>query len=153
MYTSYHLLKRESALVSIIIVHASFFHELTHFSFVCLQDWQHIQLIHVFQDQLVTGQKWSECNVQTGQTNLEAMVDLRNVSIFEEHFYLVVVEKLRNGRSVLHMWRIVISSQGQLQGQSLNNEFTGRQCQGQHHYGKIAQNCYLLIYIYMFSLR
>lgn len=49
-----------------------------------------------------------------GQAHLEAIVDLQNLNQFEEHFYLVVMEKLQNGGgSVLHMWRMVISSESE----------------------------------------
>ena len=75
-----------------------------------LQDWKNIQLIHVFQDQLVTGAKMA---MQTdGPKSLEAIVNLQHVSVFEEVFYLVVIEKVANGPPLVHMWRIVIASQG-----------------------------------------
>ena len=44
----------------------------------------------------------------------EPMVDLQNTIIFNECFYLVVMEKLSGGSTVLHMWRLVISSSGEL---------------------------------------
>ena len=80
-----------------------------------LKDWQHIQMINVFQEQLVTGQKTSRHShrEQPGKDSAsEPMVNLINVTNFEEHFYLVVVEKLASGASVLHMWQIMLSSQG-----------------------------------------
>jgi hypothetical protein len=41
-------------------------------------------------------------------------VDLQNLVTFEEHFYLVVVEKLPHAaHSVLHMWRVVIASESE----------------------------------------
>ena len=72
-------------------------------------------MINVFQEQLVTGQKTSRQSSkgQKGKDSAsEPMVNLVNVSTFEEHFYLVVVEKLASGASVLHMWQIVLASQG-----------------------------------------
>ena len=75
------------------------------------QDWQHIQMIHVFQDQLITGQESLQCGFKIN-AQMEPIVDLQNMKTFEEHFYLVVIEKLINGTSVLHMWRIIISSHG-----------------------------------------
>ena len=75
------------------------------------QDWQNIQFIHIFQEQLITGQRSGEYDLK-GQTNIEALVDLQHLTTFEEHFFLVVIEKMDSGSSVLHMWRIVISSQG-----------------------------------------
>ena len=72
-------------------------------------------MINVFQEQLVTGQKTSRQSPK-GQKRKESvsepMVNLVNVTTFEEHFYLVVVEKLASGASVLHMWQIVLASQG-----------------------------------------
>ncbi|KAK6180445.1 hypothetical protein SNE40_012599 [Patella caerulea] len=72
------------------------------------QDWQNVQLLHVFQEQLVTGKMG---NMDSGGANMEAIVDLRNLGSFEENFYLVVLEKLLEGGSMLHMWKITISSQ------------------------------------------
>ena len=89
-----------------------------------MQDWQHIQLIHVFQEQLITGSRSNNLD-HSGQNNIEALVNLQNVTSFEENFYLVVVEKVppvgcdhygnspdHPGSSVVHMWRIVIASRG-----------------------------------------
>jgi len=73
-----------------------------------MQDWQRIQLMHVFQEQLVTGSRSVKYDLK-GQTNREAMVNLQNISIFEEHFYLVILERRT---AVVHMWKIVIASQG-----------------------------------------
>ncbi|ESO86706.1 hypothetical protein LOTGIDRAFT_235301 [Lottia gigantea] len=72
-----------------------------------MQDWQNVQLLHVFQEQLVTGKMSSHDAATMGG----AIVDLRNVGVFEENFYLVVLEKMVEGGSVLHMWKITISSQ------------------------------------------
>jgi hypothetical protein len=82
---------------------------------VFLQDWQHIQLMHIFQEQLVTGRGNRAGQYDRGgQTHLEALVDLQNLVTFEEHFYLVVVEKLPHAaHSVLHMWRVVIASESE----------------------------------------
>ena len=76
-------------------------------------------MINVFQEQLVTGQKTSRLSPkgQKGkESSSEPMVNLVNASTFEEHFYLVVVEKLASGSSVLHMWQIVLASQGTKKG-------------------------------------
>ena len=76
-------------------------------------------MINVFQEQLVTGQKTARQSGGKGRggSNSEPMVNLANVTTFEEYFYLVVVEKSTSGASVLHMWQIVLSSQGTLQPQ------------------------------------
>jgi hypothetical protein len=65
---------------------------------------------------MITGQKNLKYDTN-GQLHMEAIIDLRNITIFEENFFLVVIEKLNHGGSVLHMWRIVISSQPENTGQ------------------------------------
>ncbi|XP_023230378.1 dmX-like protein 2 [Centruroides sculpturatus] len=82
-------------------------------------DWKNTQLLHIFQEQLITGYKSplkmhvDDESQKMGlfEPDLQAVVDLRHSSVFEEPFYLVVLEKEENGDSVLHMWRILISSQ------------------------------------------
>ncbi|XP_055600709.1 dmX-like protein 2 isoform X2 [Uranotaenia lowii] len=83
-----------------------------------IHDWQNTQFLHVFQEQLITGERSEEpaifgndgkhFGLLDGQ--LGAMVDLQRNSQFEEPFYLVVLERTHNGTTV-HMWRIVIASQ------------------------------------------
>ncbi|CAC5419373.1 DMXL [Mytilus coruscus] len=70
------------------------------------QNWQKTQLLHVFQEQLLTGSPSGSIG------NLEAIVDLSNSGNFSENFYLVVLQKdEENHGSTLHMWKITISSQ------------------------------------------
>ncbi|VDI15900.1 Hypothetical predicted protein [Mytilus galloprovincialis] len=70
------------------------------------QNWQKTQLLHVFQEQLLTGSSSGSIG------NLEAIVDLSNSGNFSENFYLVVLQKdEENHGSTLHMWKITISSQ------------------------------------------
>lgn len=80
------------------------------------QDWKNIQLIHVFQEQLITagakGSSGAGSVLVDGQKKLEPIVNLQHDSVFEEVFYLVVIEKMANGTPLLHMWRLVIASQG-----------------------------------------
>ncbi|KAK0178125.1 hypothetical protein PV328_002103 [Microctonus aethiopoides] len=82
-------------------------------------DWQNTQFLHVFQEQLITGERNDE--KQTGidtsandlglmESTLDAMVDLQQSSIFEEPFYIVLLERTQKGTTV-HMWRLVIASQ------------------------------------------
>jgi hypothetical protein len=101
-------------------------------------DWQNTQFLHVFQEQLITGERGesesfgltNENNVNNNDMNfaghninstndtigglmekeLDAMVDLRRNPVFEEPFYIVVIERTITG-TTLHMWRIVIASQ------------------------------------------
>ncbi|GFY48442.1 dmX-like protein 2 [Trichonephila inaurata madagascariensis] len=77
-------------------------------------DWQNTQLLHVFQEQLISsspqGKSSREAsNISLVQPDLQAIVDLRHSSVFEEPFYLVILEK-QEDKSVLHMWKIVIAS-------------------------------------------
>ena len=67
--------------------------------------------MHIFQEQLITGQKPANYDLKN-QSNMEPIVDLQNQTVFEEHFFLVVMERLPTGGSVIHTWRIIISSQG-----------------------------------------
>ncbi|RWS14486.1 dmX-like protein 2, partial [Dinothrombium tinctorium] len=86
-----------------------------------VHDWKSTQLLQVFQDQLIRGDKesafkcWSEkqdvYSPGLVESSLGAVVDLRHSAVFEEPFYLVVIEKNERGQSVIHMWKLVISSQ------------------------------------------
>lgn len=89
-------------------------------------DWQNTQFLHVFQEQLITGERGdSEAfglinetfGFDTNETvnglmekELDAMVDLQRNAVFEEPFYIVVLERTPTGTTI-HMWRIVIASQ------------------------------------------
>ncbi|XP_037874527.1 dmX-like protein 2 isoform X1 [Bombyx mori] len=86
-------------------------------------DWHNTQLLHVFQEQLITGERTMAdaenpdagvdgCDVNTiTETGLEAIVDLRKTAVFNEPFYIVVLERT-DGGSTVHMWRLTVSSQG-----------------------------------------
>lgn len=88
-------------------------------------DWQNTQFLHVFQEQLITGERneteYSGLLDKIGfdtsepvgglmEKEMDAMVDLQRNSVFEEPFYIVVLERTQTGTTV-HMWRIVIASQ------------------------------------------
>lgn len=82
-----------------------------------IHDWHATQLLHVFQEQLIKGDKatansWAEELDSPGlvKPGLGAVVDLRHTAVFEEPFYLVILEKNPSGRSVVHMWKLIISS-------------------------------------------
>lgn len=79
-----------------------------------LQDWQNTQLLHVFQSQLVTGERGNIGNEKGDlglmENDMGAMVDLQTNSEFEEPFYLVVLERTVQGTTI-HMWKLVIASQ------------------------------------------
>ncbi|XP_052742471.1 dmX-like protein 2 isoform X1 [Bicyclus anynana] len=85
-------------------------------------DWHNTQLLHVFQEQLITGERTSsdtessDSGVEGSDVNtiteagLEAIVDLRKTAVFNEPFYIVVLERT-DGGSTVHMWRLTVSSQ------------------------------------------
>nr|XP_024216080.1 dmX-like protein 2 isoform X4 [Halyomorpha halys] len=84
-------------------------------------DWQNTQLLHVFQAQLISGEREStdravnslnNINGSLGliESSLSAMVDLQQSAEFEEPFYLVVLERTAHGTAI-HTWRLVIASQ------------------------------------------
>ena len=83
--------------------------------------WQQTQILHVFQEQLVTGK-----SSHKGDNNMDPIVDLRSLGSFEEVFYLVVLEKNAEGVSTLHMWKITISSSqtGGSNGECLSSSLT-----------------------------
>lgn len=90
-----------------------------------IHDWQNTQLLHVFQEQLIRGdntyRSWAkrqESAAGLTEPGLDAVVDLRHSAVFEEPFYLVVIEKNEQSQSVIHMWKLVISSQNQGEGQA-----------------------------------
>lgn len=83
-------------------------------------DWQNTQFLHVFQEQLITGER-NEVKINTTaenfdlgfmETQMSAMVDLQQNAVFEEPFYIVLIERTTSG-STIHMWRIIIASQPQ----------------------------------------
>ncbi|KAH0954621.1 hypothetical protein HN011_003189 [Eciton burchellii] len=89
-------------------------------------DWQNTQFLHVFQEQLITGERNDEkqpgIDTSTNdlglmESTLDAMVDLQQSAIFEEPFYIVVLERTQQGTTV-HMWRLVIASQPENTGLS-----------------------------------
>lgn len=81
-------------------------------------DWQNTQFLHVFQEQLITGERNEVKLAMTGENfdlglmenQMSAIVDLQQNAVFEEPFYIVLIERTTSG-STIHMWRIVIASQ------------------------------------------
>lgn len=81
-------------------------------------DWQNTQFLHVFQEQLITGERnemktmpvTENFDIGFMESQMSAMVDLQQNAVFEEPFYIVLIERTTNG-STIHMWRIVIASQ------------------------------------------
>ena len=79
-------------------------------------------MIHVFHDHLITGGETLQQSFKRRppppapiDPPTGAAFDPPSSPVFEEHFYLVAVERLpASGASLLHMWRIAISSDGAL---------------------------------------
>ncbi|XP_030754716.1 dmX-like protein 2 isoform X2 [Sitophilus oryzae] len=67
-------------------------------------EWQNTTFLHVYQEQLITGQRSS-----TKSTNQDAMVDLQQCSVFEEPFYIVLLD-CNDQHTIIHMWKLTISS-------------------------------------------
>lgn len=84
-------------------------------------DWQNTQFLHVFQEQLITGERNEVKSVPVAENfdlglmenQMSAIVDLQQNAVFEEPFYIVLIERTTNG-STIHMWRIVIASQPEM---------------------------------------
>lgn len=53
------------------------------------------------------------------EAGLEAIVDLRKAAVFNEPFYIVVLERT-DGGSTVHMWRLTVSSQADPSGECLH---------------------------------
>ncbi|GLV44690.1 Rabconnectin-3A [Carabus blaptoides fortunei] len=67
--------------------------------------WQNTQFLHVYQEQLITGQRSNP----THMSGDDAMVDLQQSMVFEQPFYIVLLERT-DQNTVIHMWRLTIAS-------------------------------------------
>jgi len=89
----------------------------------------------VFQEQLITGERGDDRSSKIDttltdndlgwmETQLGPMVDLQQLSVFEEPFYIVVLERAGKGSSatIVHMWRLVIASQPDHTGERLSTQ-------------------------------
>lgn len=65
-------------------------------------------------DSTDSGIEGLEVNTIT-EAGLEAIVDLRKTAVFNEPFYIVVLERT-DGGSTVHMWRLTVSSQADPNG-------------------------------------
>ncbi|XP_041465630.1 LOW QUALITY PROTEIN: dmX-like protein 2 [Lytechinus variegatus] len=70
------------------------------------QNWQNVQLMHVYQQQFISGPdskiRQSRSSHRLGSTSSSPL----HTSLFEERFFLVVVERKLTGESMVHMWYI-----------------------------------------------
>ncbi|XP_049821296.1 dmX-like protein 2 isoform X4 [Aethina tumida] len=67
--------------------------------------WQNTTFLHVYQEQLITGNRSSPINI----SGHDAMVDLQQQAIFEEPFYIVLLDCTEQN-TIIHMWKLVIAS-------------------------------------------
>lgn len=68
--------------------------------------WQNTQFLHVYQEQLITGQRMQNLHHMTGD---DAMVDLQQSIVFEQPFYIVLLERT-DLNTIIHMWNLTIAS-------------------------------------------
>ncbi|XP_068239086.1 dmX-like protein 2 isoform X2 [Palaemon carinicauda] len=76
-------------------------------------DWQNTQFLHVFQEGLIKGERGSDAGREASSMFDPAnapIVDLHSSAVFEEPFYITLLEKTNSG-SVMHLWRLVIASE------------------------------------------
>ncbi|XP_060524786.1 dmX-like protein 2 isoform X2 [Cylas formicarius] len=67
--------------------------------------WQNTTFLHVYQEQLITGKRSATANV----VNQDAMVDLQLSSVFEEPFFIVLLD-CTDQNTIIHMWKLTIAS-------------------------------------------
>ncbi|XP_063931709.1 dmX-like protein 2 isoform X3 [Zophobas morio] len=67
--------------------------------------WQNTTFLHVYQEQLITGQRSSPVNL----SEHDAMVDLQQNAVFEEPFYIVLLD-CTDQNTIIHMWKLTIAS-------------------------------------------
>lgn len=68
--------------------------------------WQNTQFLHVYQEQLITGQRTQNIHHMIGD---DAMVDLQQSIVFEQPFYIVLLERT-DQNTIIHMWNLTIAS-------------------------------------------
>uniref|UniRef100_A0AAR5P422 RAVE complex protein Rav1 C-terminal domain-containing protein n=2 Tax=Dendroctonus ponderosae TaxID=77166 RepID=A0AAR5P422_DENPD len=66
--------------------------------------WQNTTFLHVYQEQLITGQRSS-----AKAANQDAMVDLQQSSVFEEPFFIVLLD-CTDQHTIIHTWKLTIAS-------------------------------------------
>lgn len=67
--------------------------------------WQNTTFLHVYQEQLITGERNTVMNLSGN----DAMVDLQQNAIFEQPFYIVLLD-CTDQNTILHMWKLTIAS-------------------------------------------
>ncbi|XP_044259841.1 dmX-like protein 2 isoform X5 [Tribolium madens] len=67
--------------------------------------WQNTTFLHVYQEQLITGQRSTPASLSAH----DAMVDLQQNAVFEEPFYIVLLD-CTDQNTIIHMWKLTIAS-------------------------------------------
>lgn len=67
--------------------------------------WQNTTFLHVYQEQLITGKRNTSMNLSGN----DAMVDLQQNKIFEQPFYIVLLDCTEQN-TIIHMWKLTIAS-------------------------------------------
>lgn len=67
--------------------------------------WQNTTFLHVYQEQLITGKRNTPMNLSGN----DAMVDLQQNKIFEQPFYIVLLD-CTDQNTIVHMWKLTIAS-------------------------------------------
>ncbi|XP_045469484.1 dmX-like protein 2 isoform X5 [Harmonia axyridis] len=67
--------------------------------------WHNTIFLHVYQEQLITGQRTTPINLSGN----DAMVDLQQSTVFEEPFFIVLLD-CTDQNTIIHMWKLVIAS-------------------------------------------
>ena len=52
------------------------------------------------------------CDVTSDKMASSTLSYLQRLNIFHESFFLVLIEKTKENKNLLHMWKIAISSEG-----------------------------------------
>ena len=111
-----------------------------------VQDWQNTMLLQTFQEQVILSQGSfdnAEFNHGLITSNMSAMVDLQDQ--FSEPFYVLLMEKVASGSAMMHMWRLVLSSEPEQQGDydSSGSVTPDAEHPGGHHH-QMSQVCSVL---------
>lgn len=77
------------------------------------QNWQNVQLMHIFHQQFISGQ--SKSATQRGPSSHSdpdiASFPSLHSNQFDECFYLVVIDRKAKGQSIIHMWYIRLKTE------------------------------------------
>lgn len=81
------------------------------------QNWQNTLMLHTFQEQMILSQGSVPTMAEPSliPSKMSAIVDLQHSGgKFHETFFVIVAEKSENGGAIMHMWRLVLSSDAEI---------------------------------------